>query len=231
MTSQEHEGQAFIVMEYVDGMSLSGLSATRPLERGELIRIVKETSSGLDYAHTQHVIHRDIKPANLMIDARGMVKIADFGIAKLANSSLTTTNMVMGTLEYMAPEQLRNDPLDGRSDQYSLAALTYALLTGVPAFAAASFAALAFKICNDPPAKPHIVNPELPPVLADVFEKALAKRPEDRFNTCVNRVCGGARDGADGIGAKHPSRVYRYRLSTLRPAERGLPDQGVGASH
>ncbi|MBZ5621574.1 MAG: serine/threonine protein kinase [Acidobacteriia bacterium] len=182
----EQEGNAYIVMEYVEGQNLAALARMRHIGHQQLIRIIKETAAGLDYAHGMHVVHRDIKPANLLIDRSGSVKIADFGIAKLASSTLTAASgVVVGTVDYMAPEQLRNEPLDGRCDQYSMAALAYWLLTGRPPFEADSFAALAYQICNKPPQPPHLLRTDLPAAMAPVFATALAKNPDDRYPTCA----------------------------------------------
>jgi serine/threonine protein kinase len=180
----EHLGDTYIVMEYVLGQSLSARRA-RPIERRELVRIVKETAAGLDYAHGKNVIHRDIKPANLLLDASGSVKIADFGLAKLATSTQSTgSGKVAGTLQYMSPEQLQNHKVVGSSDQYSLAAMAYEILTGHAVFEAESIGALAYQICSQAPRPPRLLAPDLPDATNRVFERALAKVPTDRFPTC-----------------------------------------------
>jgi serine/threonine-protein kinase len=177
---------AFIAMEYVDGPSLFQVMAERPkLDRAEALRILRQTAAALDFAHGHGVVHRDIKPANIMLEKGVTVKVADFGIAKIVSSQqYTQTGVTMGTPSYMSPEQVDAKPLDGRSDQFSLACVAYELLTGAKPFVADSFTALAHTIVYGPVPSAHKVNHELPARVDPVFSRGLAKLPEERYASC-----------------------------------------------
>jgi serine/threonine-protein kinase len=127
-----HGDAAFITMEHIDGRSLHQVLAAGRLAPDVTISIVKQTAAALDYAHQFGVVHRDIKPANIMLQGNVTVKVADFGVAKLLSANnQTVTGLLMGTPSYMSPEQIEAQPVDGRSDQFSLAVMAYELLTGV----------------------------------------------------------------------------------------------------
>jgi hypothetical protein len=176
----------YIAMEYVEGPSLFQVLAAHPrTARAEALRILQQTAAALDFAHGKGVVHRDIKPANIMLEKGVTVKVADFGIAKIASSkNYTKTGVTMGTPSYMSPEQLDAKPLDGRSDQFSLAVVAYELLTGAQPFQAESFTALARAIADGPRPSACATNPELPVRVDPVFYRGLAKRPEDRYADC-----------------------------------------------
>ncbi len=180
----EHEGQPYIVMEYVAGLSLYHFIRQRRLTSREIISCVRSVASALDYAHSQKVIHRDIKPANLLIGNSG-VKVTDFGVAKLLTSSEETNTSIVGTLAYMAPEQFKR-AVQPRSDQYSLAALTYELLAGHTVFQAESEAEMVFKICNEPLPPANLVCAEINDSVSKVLSRSLSKEPTDRFSTCLD---------------------------------------------
>ncbi len=131
----EDEGMPFIAMEYVRGETFTDLMGLRPpLTVARKLQLVEEVCSGLAHAHEAGIIHRDIKPANLIVGSEGIVKILDFGIAKLISSGLTIPGMILGTLNYMAPEQIRGEPIDARADIFALGAVLYELLTHQQAF-------------------------------------------------------------------------------------------------
>ncbi|MEV6360026.1 serine/threonine-protein kinase [Nocardia asteroides] len=182
----------WIAMQFVDGLDAAqllrqGLAVLTP-ERA--VRIVTEAAAGLDYAHRQGLLHRDIKPANLLIaradDGADEVLVTDFGIARSMGetTSLTSAGSVLGTLAYAAPEQLEGDPLDVRTDVYALGGTLYELLTGFVPFRRDSPAALISAHLIEPPPRPSVANPALPPALDAVIARAMAKRPDDRFATC-----------------------------------------------
>jgi serine/threonine-protein kinase len=147
-----------------------------------VLAIGERVARALDYAHQHQVVHRDIKPANIMFDAASdSVKVTDFGIARITDASRTKTGMVLGTPSFMPPEQLAGQPVDGRSDLYSLGATLFQLLTGALPLRADSLAALMYQIANEPAPDVRSLRPELPAALAQLLQQALAKRPEARF--------------------------------------------------
>lgn len=179
---EEHD-LAFIAMEYVRGHDLT--RHTKPnslLPVPDVLRHVAAAADALDYAHQQGVVHRDIKPANLMLlDGSNTVKVMDFGIARITDSSKTKTGLVLGTPSYMSPEQLAGKRVDGRSDLFSLGVTLYQLLTGSLPFQADSLATLMYRIANEVPAPVLTLRPELPPALAPVIQCSLAKSVEQRY--------------------------------------------------
>ncbi len=198
----EEGDRAWLVMEYVHGETLAQRMASGALDTPSAIRILGEVAAALDYTHARGVIHRDIKPTNIMIDAHGSAKIMDFGIARLSGGRTTTpTGMVMGTVEYMAPEQVKGEPLDGRADQFALAAVAYQVLTGSTLFGPQSFTTLTYKLVHEPPPMPRVRNPNLPPGVDTVLSRALAKQPAERFVNC----CGFIAALAAALGGEVPA--------------------------
>jgi len=179
---EEHD-LAYIAMEFIKGYDL--VRHTKPnalLEVPEVIKIIADAADALDYAHGNGVVHRDIKPANMMLltDTR-VIKVTDFGIARITDSSKTKTGMVLGTPSYMSPEQLSGKKVDGRSDLFSLGVTLYQLLTGALPFQADSMATLMFKIANEPQAPVLALRPDLPPEIEDIITHALQKQLEARY--------------------------------------------------
>lgn len=178
----------FIVMELVCGASLKDVIASGPLPLGEIVRLGQQLARGLAAAHAAHVIHRDIKPANLKVTSAGELKILDFGLAKVMPSaadldSRTASHAgdtLVGTVPYMAPEQLRGDEADERSDIFSAGAVLYEMATGQLAFPQRQVARLIDAILNQEPADLTAVNPLLPRSLERVVMRALEKRPAER---------------------------------------------------
>ncbi len=183
---EEEDDLAYISMELVDGRTLDALISSG--EAGELsfvARVVRLAAAALDYAHSRDIVHRDIKPANLMITPDARVKITDFGIARISSSQLTQTGTVMGTPSYMSPEQVKGDPLDGRSDQFSLAVIAYEMLTGQKPFAGENLTSVMFKIVSETPLEPSALNPRIPTPVQESLLKALSKNPSDRYPACA----------------------------------------------
>ena len=178
-----HEGEmAFIVMEYVEGEELKRmLSGGRRLELIDVFEIMKQLLAALDYSHKQGVVHRDIKPANLMIQPGPKVKVMDFGIARLESSSLTQVGTVVGTPTHMSPEQLMGLPADGRADLWSSGVILYELLTGISPFVADSPMTVMHKVLQSEPERPTALNAALPAGFDNIVARALAKKPEERF--------------------------------------------------
>jgi serine/threonine-protein kinase len=149
-----------------------------------VISVVARVAEALAYAHTQNVVHRDIKPANIMYELDSdTVKVTDFGIARITDSSKTKTGLVLGTPSFMSPEQLAGKKVDGRSDLYSLGVMLFQLLTGVLPFRGDSMAELMFKIANDEAANVRSIRPELPVALSNIVAIAMSKRPETRYQS------------------------------------------------
>jgi serine/threonine protein kinase len=181
---------AYIVMEFIVGRSLDkaltqGSSDITLRATSRVMRIVQECASALDYAHSRGVIHRDIKPGNIMLQADGSVKIADFGIAKAAQfTALTQTAAVLGSPDYMAPEQWKGEAVTGQADQYALAVVAFALLTGRRPFESATMASTAAKTLYEEPPDATSINHDLPAEVDVVFRRALSKPPDARYQTC-----------------------------------------------
>ncbi len=181
----ESDGYTYLTMPLVGGGTLKDLLTGRPLPLPRIQVILHELGDALDYAHAQGVVHRDIKPSNVLLDERGHCLLTDFGIAKMveATARLTTTGGIIGTPIYMSPEQGRGGTVDARSDLYALGVMLYEMATGRPPFDAETPLAVIFKHIQDPLPLPRTVNPQVPEALERVILKALAKSPEDRFQT------------------------------------------------
>jgi serine/threonine-protein kinase len=186
----EVDGTYYITMELVRGTTV----ATLIREAGRLdvpatLTIGKQVCRALEIAHEEGVIHRDVKPQNLLVDPSGFLKVMDFGIARLAEHhsepgrALTAAGIVVGTPQYMAPEQLFGEPVDGRADLYATGAVLFECVTGRPVFEAPSLVALLARHLDDAPPDPRQLNPEIPQSLAGVILRALARKPADRWPT------------------------------------------------
>jgi serine/threonine-protein kinase len=178
----EQNELGYIAMELVEGQSLKEWSRKPKLmPLHELIPTLASVADALDYAHQQGVVHRDIKPANIMITKERLVKVMDFGIAKMASSSKTQTDVVLGTPTYMSPEQIAGKKVDGRSDVYSLGVVLFELLTGQPPFTADNLSALLFAIAHTPNPELHTLRQDLPPMFQEVLNRAMQKELPQRY--------------------------------------------------
>jgi serine/threonine-protein kinase len=178
----EEDELGYIAMEMLQGTTLKQWSRKPnllPLEK--VISVMATVAEAMDYAHQQGVVHRDIKPANIMLTADEVVKIMDFGIAKMATSTKTQTNIVLGTPTYMSPEQIAGRKVDGRSDIFSLAVVMFELLTGRPPFTADNVSALLFAIAHTPHPSAKAIRPDLPTIVKEVMDRALQKDPVHRY--------------------------------------------------
>jgi eukaryotic-like serine/threonine-protein kinase len=183
----QENGRPYIVMEYLDGETLNKyLSRPEAADLEVKIDLMIQIAEGLHAAHARGIFHRDIKPGNLLVRATGQLKIVDFGIARLASSSMTASGLIMGTPDYMSPEQARGNDVDQRSDIFSMGAVFYYILTGRKPFAAADLAAVLLKVQTEEPLP--IRDTEAPPELTRIVMKALAKNPVDRYQTCARLV-------------------------------------------
>ena len=186
----EQEDFAYVFMEYVNGASLEKMTQTGALpESATLLHYLRQVADALDYAHRKGVVHRDIKPANILISESApgterLAKIADFGVAKFVSHEMTHSGTMIGTPNYMSPEQIQGTTVDGKSDQFSLAVLVYELLCGEKPFAGDSLPALFYAICKQEPHPVHEVNPTVSETVSRVLERALAKSATQRFASC-----------------------------------------------
>ncbi len=178
----EHEGVPFIAMEYVEGASLKDL-IERGLSVGEAIEITRQVLAGVRFAHSKSIIHRDLKPQNILVDGEGRARVADFGIARAGASEITQTGSVLGTAQYLSPEQAQGLPVTAASDLYSVGAMLYECLTGQVPFDADTPVAVALKQVSEQPRPPSQLNPQVSPALDAIVLRALAKDPENRFNS------------------------------------------------
>jgi eukaryotic-like serine/threonine-protein kinase len=174
---------AYMAMELLEGNELRSIMAQgKALPVGQAIDIAAQAAEGLGYAHDHDVVHRDIKPANLMIVRDGLVKITDFGIARMRSAEVRTqTGVVLGSPRYMSPEQVVGKRAEPRSDIFSLGVILYEMVTGKPPFTGDDVSAIMFQILNFVPPPPSTVNPDAPEMLDFIVAKALAKSPGDRY--------------------------------------------------
>lgn len=206
----------YIVLEYVAGESLARILARqRKLEVAKALKIAEEIADALDYAHAQGVVHRDIKPANILITEDGHAKIADFGIAKLNLAHFTLPGRVLGTPAYMAPEQLSGEGADGRSDLFSLGVILYVMTTGLSPFQGDSATTVCFKVANREPVDASALDLSLPPQLDPVISRAIAKNPEERYQT-----------GAEFANDLR-SLLQQYKSGTTTTSLRAVPSAGA----
>ncbi len=205
-------GLVFIAMEHVDGTTLRDeLAAAGRFPPRRAVTVVVEAARALDYAHFQGVVHRDVKPANLLLDRSGAVKVTDFGVAKVDLFDRTFGGRPVGTLTYMAPEQVRGLPVDGRTDLYALGLVLFELLTGRRARCGQTLLELAEEIVDGEAPELAAAGVDLPPALGPLVARCLARDPDRRFPTCGDLAraldavgLGGA--GAGGEGSPSPRR-------------------------
>ena len=180
----EHEGLPYLAMEYLDGEDLQRRMAGHDrLSLAHKLDLAIEICEGLEFAHSHNVIHRDIKPANIFITDHGRVKLLDFGLARLVTSELTHSNMMMGTINYMAPEQVRGERADHRSDIFATGVVIYEMLSGRKAFQGDSFAATLYQILQQVPEPLDRIDPSLPWQMVAIVDRALAKPRDERYQS------------------------------------------------
>ncbi len=199
----EHEGLPYLVMDFIPGGTLKERIGA-PIPWAEAAWFLAPVAHALDYAHKLGIIHRDIKPSNILVTDSGQPMLTDFGIAKMLqddkSGNLTTSGIGMGTPEYMSPEQVMGNPVDGRTDIYSLGIVFYEMITGRTPFKADTPMAIAIKLVNDPLPRPRQYVPGLPPQAEQVIFKALAKQADDRYLDM-----GAFAAGLEGLAASVPA--------------------------
>jgi eukaryotic-like serine/threonine-protein kinase len=219
----EDSGNYYLAMEYLEGKSLERLVQEQPLLPVEtIIPIFEQVCSALDVAHAHGIVHRDVKPANIMILESGRVKVTDFGIAKVMAAEMTQAGQVLGTPNYMSPEQVLNRPLDGRSDLFSLGAILYELVTGEKPFIGQNITTVIYKIIHEMPIAPRELDPGIHPGLSYVMSRALAKSPDDRYQTC-SELANDLKNykNIEGVVTAGATMVVKAPLGAARASEAG----------
>jgi serine/threonine-protein kinase len=219
---------AYIAMEYVNGPTLDQLISGQPLPSDRMFSILGQTAVALDYAHQKGIVHRDIKPANIMVTEDGLSKITDFGIAKIStNEQFTMTGTIVGTPHYMAPEQVQGLAVDGRADQFSLAVITFEMLTGEKPFTGEQLTTVVYKIVAEEPVPAHRLNSTLNQQITNVLRRALAKKPDARYPNCqkfvdaLEAACAAAKGWKPlprGGGLNLPTAVEARRPASVSPS-------------
>jgi serine/threonine protein kinase len=211
----EYEDQPFIVMEYVDGKTLRQMAPIQKMQ--DALGYAIQIGEALQEAHSRGVVHRDVKTANIMVNTKNQIKVMDFGLAKLKGSlKLTKTSSTVGTLAYMAPEQIQGGEVDARSDIFAFGVVLYEMLTGRLPFHAVYEAALMYSILNESPEPIQKYRPDLSSELLHILNRALEKDPEDRYQTVHDMVIDLRRV------KKETSRVSRPQIPITQETETGV---------
>jgi len=226
----EENGLAYIFMECVEGPSLEKvLNSLEPIRSENALGILRQTATALDYAHQKGIVHRDIKPANILIHERTHAKITDFGVAKIMSQQMTQGGVMMGTPNYMSPEQVQGHVVDGRADQFSLAVIAYEMLTGEKPFLADQLPALLFRIVREDPVPPQRLNPTVGAQVEMALKKALAKSANDRYGSCTQFVEALAGALHTTPGWRPLPRSTAHTMPTMAGAVAAVPRAAVGA--
>ena len=216
-TAFQHNNQFVMVMEFVEGTTLEKLAEQTRIPLDHVLDFSMQVLAALSYAHGKGVTHRDIKPANIMITTHGVIKLMDFGIAKsTGDMQLTRPGSTMGSVYYMSPEQVRGDTVDGRSDLYSFGITLYEMLTGRKPFVADTSYTVLNAQLNEPPTPPVELNPAIPPAVNSIVLRAMAKRPEDRFQT-AEEFRSALRSSADPLTEAIPQPVMPVAVPMPQP--------------
>jgi serine/threonine-protein kinase len=232
-TQTEYGPLPYIVMEYVDGRTLRDIVKTEgPLPGKRAMEVMADVCAALDFSHRHGIVHRDVKPANVMITKAGAVKVMDFGIARAVadngQAAVTQTAAVIGTAQYLSPEQARGEAVDARSDVYAAGCVLFELLTGEPPFTGDSPVAVAYQHVREDPKPPSALNPRVSPALDAIVLKAMAKNPANRYQSSAEmrgdlvRVLSGQRPAAPAVMTED------VRTSVMNA---GRPTEMMGGRH
>jgi predicted Ser/Thr protein kinase len=223
----EDSGILYLAMEFLEGKSVEKIVQEQnvlPIET--IVPIYDQVCSALDHAHHNKIVHRDIKPANIMILQNGLVKVTDFGIAKMMSMGMTQAGQILGTPNYMSPEQVKGRQVDGRSDIFSLGVILYELVTGEKPFGGQNITTVIYKIINENPIPPRELDGTIHAGLNHVISKALAKNPDERYQTC-RELAEDLRNykNLGGAAAPQGTMVLRVAPTAVGPAEPASPVQ------
>jgi serine/threonine-protein kinase len=218
-------------MQHVEGRTLAQVKESKellPLDK--IFTMADEICAAMAFAHKGGVIHRDIKPSNLMLTNQGTIKVMDFGIAKLGDSGLTKAGMVLGTPSYLAPEQAAGRRIDHRADIFSVGAVLYEIFTGEKAFAGESTTTIIYKVMNDDPIPPRVIEPSLPASLDAVIRKAIAKDPDQRYQSCdeLREALRQCRTNRSASPSASPAKTMPISTSTQPMTAQIQADRGRG---
>ncbi|GHH35396.1 Stk1 family PASTA domain-containing Ser/Thr kinase [Lentzea cavernae] len=227
-TQTEYGPLPYIVMEFVDGRTLRDIVKTQgPLSGKRAMEVMADVSAALDFSHRHGIVHRDVKPANVMITKSGAVKVMDFGIARALHdgqAAVTQTAAVIGTAQYLSPEQARGESVDGRSDVYAAGCVLFELLTGEPPFTGDSPVAVAYQHVREDPKAPSQLNPKVSPQLDAIVLKAMSKGPANRYQSAAEmradlvRVLSGQRPSAPAVMTAEDRTAVMNEQAAARPA-------------
>ncbi len=224
----EHEAVPYLAMEYLEGEDLQRRMAGHDrMSLSHKLDLAIDICHGLDFAHTHNVVHRDIKPANIFITDNGTVKLLDFGLARLVTSELTHSNMMMGTINYMAPEQVRGERADHRSDIFATGVVLYEMLSGRKAFQGDSFAATLYQILQQVPEPLDRIDPTLPSQMVAIVERALAKPRDERYQQMSEMLRDLLTVRQQLVMSESPT-GYRSAFGSALSSPTPLPSPGLG---
>ncbi len=226
----EFEGMPFLVLRYIEGRTLKEVLQQQRLGMRSILRIIRPVADALAYAHSRGVLHRDVKPSNILIDRDGHVYLTDFGLARLAHSSETTSShdMMIGSPHYISPEQAKSEPVDARTDIYSLGIILYEMFTGQVPFSAETPYATILAHINEEPRAPRMLNPKIPAAVEQVVLKSIAKDPKDRYSS-VREMMRALENAARGPMEETPAPIplVDYKPARTSPLQDSLSNMGA----